>query len=192
MSPFRPERPAPGCPGAPRRIPSDRFLSGEDGAVAVDFVPLVCAVIGLGFGVFSFISATLEVPSQQVADTLESVLGDDVPGVGGASGAPGREPLPEIEQPPMASAPPAGGGAGGTGASTPDPAPGNGGDGASSAGPTEVVSVTVVGGVGVSGGGGGASDGAGGSLGGTGGDSAVFGVGPDQAQGNARSRPGGA
>jgi hypothetical protein len=149
------------------------FYRSRSGAVTVDFIPLICAVIGLCFGVFSFLSATLQAPSTQVAVTLESMMDEhgfapaDTEEPEPTQAAPVQPSLPSIEpeQNGTQSAEPTG-----DGPQTLPVVSGSGGTSSSGSGGVPVVAIGVMPGSGSGG------QGTSGSVGGsTEGDAAVFG-----------------
>lgn len=82
------------------------FITSQRGAVTVDFLPLLFAVIGLGVAVVSFIGASLSTPTTQVSSMLESVtVGDYKLGLGGANADRSAAGLPKITDTPPVTPP---------------------------------------------------------------------------------------
>lgn len=79
------------------------FAESQSGAVTVDFVPLVCAVIGLGVAVVSFFGATLTSPTDSLAAMLDDINVAPEPGAGFGLSKPSLSPLPEIENAPQST-----------------------------------------------------------------------------------------
>lgn len=85
------------------------FSTSQDGAVTVDFVPLICAVIGLAIAVVSLLGASLTGPTARVSSLLDSVIVEESTKPPSAERPQVQHSLPEARSSaPDAPAPPSG------------------------------------------------------------------------------------